>query len=66
MGRSVKISTPIPTLDEFGSSLGLSKKRQDSLLRVVHRSDKDGRLSERHRDVSVTDKKDSVAFRSKK
>jgi hypothetical protein len=66
MARSVKISTRIPTLDEFGSSLGLSKKRQDSLLRVVHRSDKDGRFSERHRDVSISDKKGSAAFRSKR
>jgi hypothetical protein len=31
MARSVKITTPIPTLEEFGENLGLSKARQRSL-----------------------------------
>jgi len=35
MVRSVKITTPIPTLEEFGKSLGLSKARQKSLVRIV-------------------------------
>jgi len=39
MARSVQITTPIPTLKEFGKSLGLSKRRQDSLIRLV-RGDK--------------------------
>lgn len=34
MARSVTISTPIPTLEEFGKSLGLSKRRQALLLRL--------------------------------
>ena len=35
MVRSVKITTPIPTLEEFGSSLGLSKARQKALLQIM-------------------------------
>jgi hypothetical protein len=31
MARSVKITTPIPTLEEFGENLGLSKAKQRSL-----------------------------------
>jgi hypothetical protein len=31
MARSVKITTPIPTLEEFGERLGLSKARRRSL-----------------------------------
>lgn len=34
MGRSVKITTPIPTLEEFGENLGLSKTRQRSLAPI--------------------------------
>jgi hypothetical protein len=67
MARSVTISTPIPTLEEFGKSLGLSKTRQNSLLRLVHRDGKNGRiLVERLRDTSRTPKERSTAFRSKK
>jgi hypothetical protein len=40
MARSVTISTPVPTLEEFGKSLGLSKSRRDSLLRLVRRDSK--------------------------
>jgi hypothetical protein len=35
MKRSVIIDTPIPTLEEFRKSLGLSKARQKSLERIV-------------------------------
>ena len=50
MARSVQITTPIPTLKEFGESLGLSKRRQDSLIRLV-KGDKTPRgLGDRHRD----------------
>jgi hypothetical protein len=35
MMRSVKITTPIPSLEEFGKRLGLSKARQRSLIRIV-------------------------------
>jgi hypothetical protein len=45
MARSVTISTPVPSLEEFGKSLGLSKTRQDSLLKLVRR--KDGQLAGR-------------------
>lgn len=31
MARSVKVVTPIPTLEELGENLGLSKARQKSL-----------------------------------
>jgi len=31
MARSVKITTPIPSLEEFGETLGISKARQRSL-----------------------------------
>jgi hypothetical protein len=67
MARSVTISTPIPTLEEFGKSLGLSKSRQNSLLRLVRRDDKNGRvIVERRRDTSSIVKERDAAFRSKK
>jgi hypothetical protein len=34
MPRSVTITTPIPTLEEFGEELGLSKARQRSLVPI--------------------------------
>jgi hypothetical protein len=34
MARSVRITTPIPTLEEFGTSLGLSKARRKSLAPI--------------------------------
>jgi hypothetical protein len=34
MARSVKITTPIPTLEEFGENIGLSKARQRSLAPI--------------------------------
>lgn len=67
MARSVTISTPIPTLEEFGNSLGLSKRRQTSLLRLVHRNVKDGNfVVERRRDTSGALKEKHAVFRSKK
>jgi hypothetical protein len=55
MARSVNITTPMPTLEEFGKSLGLSKRRQDSLLRLVRRDSASGRfLNGRHKDSSKT------------
>jgi hypothetical protein len=67
MARSVTISTPIPTLEEFGNSLGLSKRRQTSLLRLVHRDAKDGKfVVERRRDTSGVLKEKHTVFRSKK
>jgi hypothetical protein len=35
MVRSVKITTPIPSLEEFGRSLGLSKARQRALMQIM-------------------------------
>jgi hypothetical protein len=67
MPRSVTISTPIPTLEEFGKSLGLSKRRQDSLLRLMRRDDASGRfVVERHCDTSGTLKEKATVFRSRK
>ena len=34
MARPVKITTPVPTLEEFGEKLGLSKSRRRSLAPV--------------------------------
>ena len=34
MARSVKITTPVPTLEEFGKRLGLSKARRRSLAPI--------------------------------
>jgi hypothetical protein len=68
MARSVHITTPIPTLEEFGKSLGLSKSRQDSLVRLVRR-DGSGRVAARHRDASAVvgvKRERAAAFRSKK
>ncbi len=55
MARHVNITTPIPTLEEFGKSLGLSKRRQDSLLRIVKRDSTSVRfLNGRHKDTAET------------
>ena len=35
MMRSAKITTPIPTLEEFGKRLGISKARQKALKRII-------------------------------
>jgi hypothetical protein len=62
MVRSVKITTPIPSREEFGRSLGLSKARQKSLNPIfVERRPQGGyavrRLdSERASDVLPTQK----------
>jgi hypothetical protein len=50
VARSVRITTPIPTLEEFGKSLGISKSRQDSLIRLVKRDSTSGRFVERDRE----------------
>ncbi len=50
MARSVRITTPIPTLKEFGKNLGMSKSRQDSLIRLVKGDKESGQLADRHRD----------------
>ena len=48
LARTVHITTPIPTLEEFGKSLGLSKTRQASLLRLVRRDTGTGFDSRHH------------------
>jgi hypothetical protein len=35
MGRFAYITTPIPTLDEVGRSLKMSKARQQSIIQIV-------------------------------
>lgn len=42
MARSVKITTPVPSLEEFGTALGLSKARQRSLAPVFVERRPDG------------------------
>ena len=42
MSRSVKITTPIPSLEEFGETLGMSKARQRSLNPVFVERRPDG------------------------
>ena len=67
MARSVNITTPIPTLEEFGKSLGLSKVRQDSLLRLVRRDSTSGRFVDaHHRDNRGANRERAKVFRSKK
>jgi hypothetical protein len=68
MARSVHITTPIPTLEEFGKSLGLSKRRQHSLLRLVSRGKLAGQGEAARRDASAAlGKRDQTRdFRSKK
>jgi hypothetical protein len=51
MGRSVTITTPIPTLEEVGKRLNMSKARQQRLIEIV-RGSRNGQLSERRRNVS--------------
>lgn len=57
MARSVKITTPIPTLEEFGRSLGLSKARQKALMQIMTGSEnghaKAGRFGTGMRAVTV-------------
>ena len=67
MPRSVTISTPVPTLEEFGESLGLSKRRQGMLLRLARRgAASDGVVVRRVRETSggLADK--ATVSRSKK
>jgi hypothetical protein len=51
MSRSVYITTPIPTLDEVGKSLKMSKARQQRLIEIVT-SSAPVRFSVRRRDAS--------------
>lgn len=51
MGRSVTITTPIPTLEEVGKRLNMSKARQQRLIEIV-RGSRNGQMLERRRNVS--------------
>jgi len=55
MARSVKITTPIPTLEEFGERLGLSKARRDSLgpIFIERRADGEYALTRRGREKAI-------------
>jgi hypothetical protein len=60
INRSVIVTTPIPSLEEVGASLGLSKTRQKALMQIVMGTDSGVRQHQ-----SVTDyrrKKKSVAI----
>jgi hypothetical protein len=48
--RAVKITTPIPTLQQVGERLGLSKSRQNAVLSIVRRDSTTGSFVERSRD----------------
>ena len=43
MTRSVVITTPIPTLEEVAKRLGMSKRRQNILLRLANGEDASGK-----------------------
>ena len=47
--RAVKITTPIPTLQQVGERLGLSKSRQNAVLSIVRRDSTEGMYVERTR-----------------
>lgn len=51
MGRTVYITTPIPTLDEVGKSLKMSKARQQRLMEIVNGGGA-VQFSVRHRDAA--------------
>jgi hypothetical protein len=38
MGRSVVITTPIPTADEMAKRLGMGKKRVATIREIVHKN----------------------------
>lgn len=44
MATSVKLRTAVPSVAEFGKSLGISEKRQKSLISLVKRNSPAGRF----------------------
>jgi hypothetical protein len=52
MGRSVTITTPIPTLEEVGKRLKMSKARQQRIIEIV-RGSTPVQFSVRRRDAAV-------------
>jgi hypothetical protein len=61
MARSVIISTPVPTLEEFGKSLGLTKTRRESLLKLVRRDAVSGQFVGRKRGTANVERERVVA-----
>lgn len=57
MARPVKITTPVPSLEEFAERLGLSKARRRSLGPIFIERRSDGRFAVR---VSNTDRASAV------
>jgi hypothetical protein len=53
MGRFAYITTPIPTLDEVGKSLKMSKARRKRIIEIL-RGNGSCNFSARHRDASGT------------
>jgi hypothetical protein len=47
--RAVKITTPIPTLEQVGERLGISKSRQNTVLSIGRRDSTTGEFVERSR-----------------
>jgi hypothetical protein len=52
MGNSVTIITPIPTLEEVGKSLKISKARQKRLIEILTEKNCHLSVGSRHRDAS--------------
>lgn len=44
MATSVKLRTAVPSVSEFGKSLGLSEKRQKALISLVKRDSSSGQF----------------------
>jgi hypothetical protein len=49
---AVKLKTPIPTLEQVGKELGLSKTRQNRLLSIVRRDSSSGQFTSSKRNSS--------------
>jgi hypothetical protein len=54
MGRSVVITTPIPTVDEMAKRLRIGKKRLATIREIVHKNS--GKFLDRNKSVSSSRK----------
>lgn len=50
MGNSVKLRTAVPSVAEFGKSLGISQKRQRALISLVNNESDERRLAMRRKE----------------
>ena len=67
MAHSVTITGPVPTLEEFGKNLGLSKKEQKQLLQIIYGTAKPRVVAERRDDAAVrAEKTPKASGRSEK